>query len=71
VFYVGQESGVLPEGEAACRAGISLHQLAKCPSERPFHGLLASQLQCKHCRHQVLIAFSSVCVIAVLDSLSS
>lgn len=53
-----QESSVLPAREAVCRAGVSLHQLAKCPSEHPFHGLLASQLQCKHCGHQCAVKYS-------------
>jgi len=44
---------VLPAAEAVCRAGVSLHQLAKCPTEQTFHGLLASQLQCKRCGYQV------------------
>jgi len=47
---------VLPASEAVCRSGVSLHQLTKCPLEHPFHGLLASQLQCQHCGHQVCIA---------------
>jgi len=44
---------VLSSREAVCRAGVNLHQLAKCPSDHPFHGLLASQLQCKRCGYQV------------------
>ena len=58
-----QESSVLPAREAVCRAGVSLHQLTKSPSEHPFHGLLASQLQCRHCGHQValLVALSIHC----------
>ena len=51
---------MLPAKEAVCRAGVSLHQLAKRPSEHPFHGLLASQLQCKHCGHQVKCRYESL-----------
>lgn len=59
-----KESSVLPSTEAVCRAGVSLHQLAKCPSEHPLHGLLASQLQCKRCGHQCAVKYDS------FDSLS-
>jgi len=48
-----QESRVLPTREAVCRTGVRLHQLDKCSTEHPFHGLLASQLECKHCGYQV------------------
>jgi len=50
-----QESRDLPSGEAVCRAGVSLPQLAKGGTEHPFHGLLASQLKCKRCGYQVLL----------------